>query len=142
MLVPLIVLVAESPELHADVMPCPGANQSTHVPQFEKPAFPSLEVLAALVIASGTRAGLNWQAEALELPAATAYATPSAIEFLTARSTAMLAPPPRLMFATAGSPGWCAAVTKSIPAMISDHSPEPPQSSTRTATRSTSLATP
>src|SRR5688500_7331956 len=33
--VPLIVFVAVSPVLHADVMPTPGANTSVHVPQFE-----------------------------------------------------------------------------------------------------------
>ena len=72
MLVPLIVLVAESLEAQADVMDCPGANQSMHEPQFENEAFASVMVLAPLVMASGTRAGLNWQAGAFELPAATA----------------------------------------------------------------------
>jgi hypothetical protein len=32
--VPLIVLVAGVDVYQADVMPTPGANQSTHVPQF------------------------------------------------------------------------------------------------------------
>ena len=40
----------------------------------------------------------------LPLPAAIAYVTPSAIEFATAWSIAADAEPPRLMFATAGSP--------------------------------------
>ena len=65
----------------------------------------SVEVLAPLVMAAGTLDGEKPQALALELPAATAYETPSAIELRTAWSTAMLAPPPRLMLATAGSPG-------------------------------------
>ena len=72
MLVPLIVFVAESLVRQADVMACPGANQSMHEPQLEKDAFASLIVLAPTVMASDTRAGLNWQAGALELPAATA----------------------------------------------------------------------
>ena len=72
MLVPLIVFVAESPVLHADVIDCPGANQSMHEPELEKEAFASLAVLAPTVMASGTRAGLNWHAGTLELPAATA----------------------------------------------------------------------
>ena len=72
MLVPLIVLVAVSLVRHADVMDCPGANQSMHDPQLENEAFASLMVLAPLVMASGTLAGLNWQAGAFELPAATA----------------------------------------------------------------------
>jgi hypothetical protein len=59
MLVPLIVLVAVSLVRHAEVMSCPGANQSTQVPQLEKDALASVIVLAALLIASGTRAGLN-----------------------------------------------------------------------------------
>ena len=40
----------------------------------------------------------------LPFPAAIAYVTPSEIEFATAVSSEVEAPPPRLMFATAGSP--------------------------------------
>ena len=44
------------------------------------------------------------------------------------------------MLATAG--GRACAVTQSMPAMIAEYDPLPPQSSTRTATSLTSLATP
>src|SRR3954453_17998738 len=57
MLVPLMVFVAVSLPPHAEVMSCPGANQSVHLPQFENEAFRSDDVLAAVVIASPTRAG-------------------------------------------------------------------------------------
>ena len=55
-----------------------------------------------------------------------------------------LAPPPRLMLATAG---WvvsalCWLVTQSTPLTTSLTKPEPLQSSTRTATSATCLATP
>jgi hypothetical protein len=111
MLVPLIVFVAVSLVRQADVMSWPGANQSTHDPQLENEAFASVDVLAAEVIASVTLAGEKPHADALEFPAATAYETPSAMEFRTAWSSAMFAPPPRLMLATAGWPAWCCAVT-------------------------------
>ena len=72
MLVPLIVFVATSLPIHDDVMSCPGANQSMHLPQFENEAFRSEDVLAPLVSASPTRAGEKPHASAFELPAATA----------------------------------------------------------------------
>src|SRR5687768_15608820 len=50
-------------------------------------------------------------------------------------------PAPRLMFATAGPEVWF-PVTQSMPAATVDRLPEPPQSSTRTATSVTFLATP
>src|SRR5262245_62001800 len=69
-----------------------------------------------------------------------AVATPELIMLLTAVSTDVLAPPPRLMFATAGC-AWL-AVTQSTPAMTPDQVPLPSQPSTRTATRLTAFATP
>ena len=80
------------------------------------------------------------QAFLLSLPAATAYVTPAAIERLTAASSDVLAAPPRLMLATAGLTAFL--VTQSMPAMIAEYEPLPLQSSTRTATSLTSLATP
>jgi hypothetical protein len=112
------------------------------VPRFENDARASVDVVAPTVIASETREGEPLQAFALSLPAATAYATPSAIELRTAVSSADDAPPPRLMLAVAGCPATWLEVTKSIPAMTPELVPEPLQFSTRTATIWTCLATP
>jgi hypothetical protein len=65
---------------------------------------------------------------------------PAPIDRLTALSMAARAPPPRLMFATAGFRAL--AVTQSMPAMTPDVEPDPSQPSTRTATRRTAFATP
>ncbi len=59
----------------------------------------------------------------------------------TASSSELRSPPPRLMFATAGLDGVL-GVTQSMPAMTPEVLPLPLQSSTRTATSLTSLATP
>ena len=140
---PLIVFVALSEPIHADVMLEPGANRSRHVPQFENEERASVEVVAPSVIAFGVRAGVKLQASPLLFPAASAYVTPSAIEFVTAVSRAAFAPdPPRLMFATASSPGPWSPVTQSTPAMTWAQVPEPPQLRTRTATSDTLFATP
>src|SRR5512132_2248500 len=98
-----------------------------------------------MVMAWETRAGLDLQASwatpaELPFPAATAVDTPLAIMRRTASSTEPLAPPPSDMFATEGPLWW--AVTQSMPAMTPLQEPEPLQSSTRTATRRTPLATP
>jgi hypothetical protein len=53
------------------------------------------------------------------------------MELLTALSSALLTPPPRLMFATAGE-AWL-AVTQSTPAITPEFVPEPWQFRTRTA---------
>ena len=82
------------------------------------------------------------QAFAVLFPAATTYVTPSAMEFVTALLTALLKPPPMLMFATAGCPAAWLPVTQSTPAITCDHVPLPWQSSTRTATSETLFATP
>jgi hypothetical protein len=55
--VPLIEFVAVSEVFQADVMPIPGANQSTHVPTFAHDGFRSDESVALIVIAWVTRAG-------------------------------------------------------------------------------------
>lgn len=62
------------------------------------------------------------------------------MELRTAVSSAADALPPRLMLATDG-PAWF-AVTQSTPAITPALDPLPWQLRTRTATRSTSLATP
>jgi hypothetical protein len=66
--------------------------------------------------------------------------TPEAIELATALSSAVLAPPPRLMLATAGLRAFW--VTQLTPAMTPAFVPLPEQFSTRTPTRLTCLATP
>src|SRR5687768_15503505 len=62
------------------------------------------------------------------------------IEFLTAVSSALDAPPPRLMFATDGL--MRLRVTQSTPAITPEFVPDPLQLSTRTAYSRTALATP
>src|ERR1051325_4204016 len=126
-----MVFVAVSDVSHAEVIEEPGAKMSTHVPKFEKEERASVEVVEPTVIAAATRAGEEPQASALLLPAAMEYVTPELIELLTAVSSAEDAPPPRLMFATAGLMWF--AVTQSTPEMTPEVEPEPEQSSTRTA---------
>src|SRR4051794_4975992 len=92
----------------ADVMFTPGSNTSTHGPQLEKLARTSvlpLRPVAATVIADGADDGELPHASALELPAATTWVTPRAVDRATASLTAELRPPPRLMLATLG-PVW------------------------------------
>ena len=55
--VPEIVVVAELLPIQADVMPAPGAIMSTQDPVLLNEATESVLVLAATVIAFGTRAG-------------------------------------------------------------------------------------
>ena len=100
--VPLMVFVAVSLVDHADVMLDPGAKMSTTLPKLEKDDRASLIVLEPTVIAEPTRAGEELLAFVFELPAAIAYVTPDAIELLTAVSSDVETPPPRLMLATAG----------------------------------------
>jgi hypothetical protein len=76
----------------------------------------------------------------LPLPAAIAYVIPELIELRTALSIAVLAPPPRLMLATAGLTAL--AVTQSMPPTTCALVPLPEQLSTRTPTSCTALATP
>ena len=66
--------------------------------------------------------------------------TPDAIELLTALSIVADVPPPRLRLATAGL--IACAVTQSTPATTCDTRPLPEQSSTRTETTLTFLASP
>ena len=83
------------------------------------------ESVAATVTALSVRAGDDVQASAVELPAATTTVTPSFTTARTASSTLAIAPPPRLMFATAGVPAaWLPAI-QSRPAMTPDQLPEP-----------------
>src|SRR3954465_4640473 len=140
--VPLMVFVEVSVRNQSDVMFSPGANQSTQEPTFENEARASFAEVAPTVMACGTSAGEGGHASGLSFPGATPEATPSAIEFLTAWSSAAFTPPPRLMFATAGCPAWWFEVTQSMPAMTHEVSPVPAHDSTRTPTSVTPLATP
>ena len=97
-------------------------------------------VVAPTVIAEATRAGDELHALALELPAASAYVMPELIELATALSSVVLAPPPRLMLATAGFTAF--EVTQLTPLITPAVVPLPEQLSTLTATRRTPLATP
>src|SRR3712207_9173664 len=135
-----MVFVAVSEVAHAEVLEEPGAKMSTQVPKFEKEERASLEVVEPTVIAAAVRAGETLQAFWFSLPAATAKTTPALIAPLTAESSAEDAPPPRLMFATAGSTRFCA--TQLTPEMTPEVVPEPWQLSTRTARRLTLFATP
>src|SRR5687767_9075643 len=138
--VPSIVLVAASLVFQADVMATPGANQSTQAPMFENHARLSALSVAPMVSALGALAGDCVQASIALLPAAMEYVIPAAIEAATAASRSGNELPPRLMLATAGNTAF--AVTQSTPAITCVKEPKPAQSSTRTATRFTSLATP
>src|ERR1044072_5626779 len=100
--VPLNVAVAVSELNHEDKIPEPGAKMSKHVPKLENDERASLVVVDPTVIALAARAGDELQASALLLPAATAIGTPEFARLFTAVSSALEAPPPRLMFATAG----------------------------------------
>jgi hypothetical protein len=80
------------------------------------------------------------QALRLLLPAATTKVTPAAVAFAIAASSALLAPAPSDMFATAGLVCWPA--TQSTPAMTPALVPDPLHPSTRTATRFAFFATP
>src|SRR5678815_3502432 len=93
----------------------PGAKRSKHVPKFENDERASLVVVEPTVMALAARAGEELQAFALLLPAATAIGTPELDRLFTAVSSALDAPPPRLMFATAGLI-WL-FVTQSTPAI-------------------------
>ena len=67
--VPDRILVAVALVFQAELMPPPGAYRSTQVPQLENEARKSMLVVAATVIALGSRAGEAVQASALLLPA-------------------------------------------------------------------------
>lgn len=69
--VPLIVAVATSDVCQEDVMFEPGANKSTHVPQFENDDRRSPVLVEATVSALAARPGELRQASAFSLPAAT-----------------------------------------------------------------------
>ncbi len=118
----------------------PGAKRSRHVPKFENDERASVVVVEPTVIAFAARAGDELQALVLLLPAATAIGTPELERLFTAVSSALEAPPPRLMLATAGLI-WL-FVTQSTPAITPEVEPEPLQSSTRTPRSMTLLATP
>ena len=118
MLVPLIVSSAVVLVYHADTMPVPGANRSTHDPKFEKLERASRSVEAATVMAAGALAGEKPHASFVSLPAATTYTMPALIEFVTAVFIAVETPPPRLMFTTDNG-AWL-SVTQSIPSMTLD----------------------
>ena len=100
--VPLNVAVAVSELNHDDRIPEPGANRSRHVPKFENDERASVVVVEPTVMAFAARDGDELHALAFEFPAATAIGTPELERLLTAVSNADDAPPPRLMFATAG----------------------------------------
>ena len=113
---------------------------SRHVPKFENDERASVLVVEPVVIAFAARAGEPPHASALLFPAATAIGTPELLRLFTALSSALDAPPPRLIFATAGLMWFC--VTQLTPAMTPDVEPEPLQSSTRTPLSSALFATP
>jgi hypothetical protein len=134
------VAVAVSELNQAERIPEPGAKMSRHVPKFEKDDRASVVVVEPVVIALAARAGELPHASALLLPAATATGTPELLRLLTALSSALDAPPPKLMLATAGLMWFC--VTQLTPAITPDVDPEPLQSKTRTPLSSALFATP
>ena len=139
--VPEIVRVEVDPEIHAEVIPVPGAYMSTQLPKFEYEARLSDWSVAPMVIADGARAGENWHASAPEFPAATTTTSPARVAAATASSTAEFAPPPRLKLMIPGPPGWL-ATAQLMPATTEDEKPDPAQSRTLTATTVAVFATP
>jgi len=138
--VPLKVAVAVVEVHHADRIPEPGANRSTHVPKFENEDRASDVVVEPVVIAFAARAGDDVHASVLLLPAATAIGTPAFDRLFTAVSRVLDAPPPRLILATAGAMKF--ARTQSTPEITPEVDPEPEQSSTRTPRGIELFATP
>ena len=88
---------------------------------------------AVILVLPVVVAGMIGGRGAALFPAATAYVTPSATERATASSSVGDDAPPRLMFATAGWPGWCCAVTQSMPQMTCASVPLPWEFTTLTA---------
>ena len=138
--VPLRVAVAVFDVNQAERIDDPGAKISTHVPKLENDERASDMVVDPVVMAFAARDGEKLQALALLLPAATAIVTFELCRLLTAVSSAEEAPPPRLMFATAGA--MPLFLTQSTPAMTPEFEPEPEQFSTRTPRSRELLATP
>src|SRR5262245_27830010 len=118
--------------IHALLMLTPGAKISVQVPMLENAARTSLMSLAfTLMTPSVVPApdGEKLQAFALLLPDATATNTPELARLIVAWFTDNKAPPPRLMFATAGFTAF--AATQFIPEITLAKVPLPLQSSTR-----------
>ena len=138
--VPLSVAVAVFEVNQAERIPEPGANKSRHVPKFENEDLASVDVVEPTVIAFAALAGDELHALALLFPAATAITTPAFERLLTAVSSALEAPPPRLMLATAGAMKFWR--TQSTPAITPEVEPDPLQLSTRTPRGIELLATP
>ena len=102
--VPLNVAVAVFDVYQADGIDDPGANMSRQVPMLENDDRASVLVVEPVVMALTARAGEKLQAFApLLLPAATAIVTLALCRLLTAVSSEVEIPPPRLMLATAGA---------------------------------------
>src|SRR5215213_5318652 len=87
-----------------------------------------------------TRAGETLHAFWFSFPPASEKVTPALIALVTAVSSALETPPPRLMLATAGRIRL--RRTQSTPAMTPEFEPEPLQYSTRTGCSVTVSATP
>ena len=144
--VPLRNAVAAGLVFQSDWIPVPGANRSTQVPKSENVDRVSAVSVAATVIAGVTSAGTVPHASALAFPAAMTYVVPAVIEFrMPVSSAGEPAPggPPRLMFTTVGVLPICTCcATQFTPASTVEYEPFPLQSSTRTETSDTFLATP
>jgi hypothetical protein len=132
MLVPLMVLVAVVPPIHALRTLTPGAKISIKLPKLEKDARVSVESDAATVIAEGSLAGEKSLASAPEFPAATVTVTPAETAPATAELTDAENPPPRDIVRTEW--GTALVATHWIPEMTPAKVPDPFLSRTLTAT--------
>ena len=84
---------------------------SSNEPQLENDERPSFDIVEPTVIAEGSDAGEYALALRLLLPAATTTVMPSRTALATAWFIDELTPPPRLMFATAGTPAaWSSTI--------------------------------
>ena len=125
---------------HAETMAEPGAKMSTQLPKLENDARASLLVVAPTVIASPTRAGEEFARVGVGVAGGDRVGDPGGDRVATAVSSALDAPPPRLMLATAGLTRF--AVTQSTPAITPDVDARSAAAQHANANRRTPLATP
>ena len=100
--VPLFSCELMGPVISADLIPVPGANILTQLPQLEKPDLLSLRSVEPTAMAPWAPAGVVLQAFVLLLPAETATKIPALVAAVIALSTACVLPPLMLTFATIG----------------------------------------
>ena len=130
--------------IHAPVILDPGALISTQVPKFEKPDFPSLDIVAPTVIALGALAGERRHASVDSLPAAATTMIPAFVRRVMLLFTAADFPPPILRLRTAAlfGFGFSGLKIQSRPAITPEVAPVPEQLKILTETKLALFAIP